>query len=74
MTNDEATYQEALSEFQAALARTSPADVEAARTGCGLGAARFACTYVTPEKNQALYNRIYNIFWNHYHPRKEQNV
>ena len=68
----ETIYQRALSEFKAALAHTSPTDVEAARVGCGLLAARFACTYVTPKKNQPLYDRIYNIFWNYYHPKGEK--
>ena len=64
----EAVYRLALSDFETALADTPPADVLAARIACGLRAARFACRYVKPEKNQALYDRIYDIFWRHYHP------
>ena len=66
----EAIYQTALDDFSAALAKTPPAEVEAARTGCGLGAARFACRYVKPGEDQVLYRRIYDIFWNHYHQRR----
>lgn len=68
----EATYQAALSEFNEALAGTPPSEVEQARSGCGLRAARFACQYVRPEKDQALYNRIYDIFWNHFHKEANQ--
>ena len=64
---NEIIYQLALDDFNAALASTTPADVEKARVGCGLGAAHFAYSYVTPEKDQALYARIYDIFWNHFH-------
>lgn len=70
----EVIYQTALDNFNAALANTPPADVEAAQIGCGLIAARFACRYVRPEKDQVLYTRIYNIFWGYYHESKEKQV
>ena len=68
-TTDEATYQEALADWKDALHNIPPANVEAARTGCGLSAAAFACKYTSPTKNQELYTRIYDIFWYHYHPQ-----
>ncbi len=63
----EAIYQLALDAFSLALASTSPAVVEDYRTGCGLGAAHFACRYVRPEKDHVLYGRIYDIYWGHFH-------
>jgi len=68
---EEATYLLALANFNTALANTPPADVESRRIGCGLWAGRFACQYTKPEKNQVLYTRIYNIFWNHFHKELE---
>ncbi len=64
---EEAIYQEALADFNAALTHHTKAEVESARVACGLYAARFACTYIKPEENQALYTRIYNIFWDYFH-------
>lgn len=62
---DEQIFQEALEDFEAALAKLQDEDFETARMGCGNKAARFAYTYVSPLKNQGLYNRIYDIYWKH---------
>lgn len=66
--NDDLVYQEAQTMFNDALARHTETEIQSARAGCGLRAARFACTFVKPEDNQNLYTRIYNIFWDYYHP------
>lgn len=64
---DEAIFEEALKDFNAALVATPSVIVEEARLGCDLRAAAFACRYVKPEENQDLYDRVYDIFWNHFH-------
>jgi len=45
----------------------TPEQIEAARIGCGLHAARFACRYVRPEQDPQLYKQVYDIFWDYFH-------
>ena len=66
MTTAQATYQKALADFNAATAGATLAQRKAAKPGRGLRARTFACRYVKPEEDQALYTQIYNIFWNYF--------
>ena len=60
------TYQEALADFHAAVAKLTDSQKETMRPGRGIRAFQFARQYVKPEEDQALYTRIYDILWNYF--------
>lgn len=45
------------------LAGSSAKDIEDAQNGLGITAARFAMKYADPKKNQELYDKVYNLFF-----------
>lgn len=45
------------------LAGSSAKDIEDAQNGLGISAARFAMRYADPKKNQELYDKVYNLFF-----------
>lgn len=45
------------------LAGSSAKDIEDAQNGLGITAARFALKYADPKKNQDLYDKVYNLFF-----------
>ena len=56
-------YLEAKNDFDRAIKNASVEDIEKAREGFGISAMKFAMRYTTPDKNQELYYRIYNIYY-----------
>ncbi len=63
---DKQIFQKAKSDFVQALASTSKKDIEEARAGFAISAMRFTRRYIEPTQNQALYNNIYNLFYNYF--------
>lgn len=56
-------YNQAKTVVDNSLKNTTPEEMQKAKTGSGFAAAKFAMRYTSPEKNQRLYNAIYNLYF-----------
>jgi len=71
ISKDEETIQQAQKDFYKMISNSSKEEIEKAQTGAGLSAAKFAMRYTSPDKNQDLYNKIYNIYFDYFRDRAE---
>ena len=56
-------YEEAEKNFKQAIEESTEEEKREFMNGFGIWACKFALKYVKPEKDQKLYNKIYNIVY-----------
>ena len=56
-------FEQAKGFLERSISKSTPEELESAKNGVGLLAAKFANRYTTPDKNKALYDKIYNLYF-----------
>lgn len=61
-------FEQAKADFDKMLAGSTPEQIKEVKDkgGAGFSAAKFALRYVKPEKDQKLYNKIYNLYFDEF--------
>ena len=60
---DKEVIEKARLDLEAILENSTIQQLEEAKIGFGLSAAKFACRYVNPLKDQETYREVYNLYY-----------